>query len=288
MRNEEFETSPLMAAYSSWADYMKRVVDMNETLHRGLRFVPSVARAGELAMAQSRPGNASDILASLQGAVTSAQREIDSDFEFIHALILMAAWGALEAFIEDVCIAVLTMKPDLLAGDSFKNVKMSPDILLISDASKRMKVVFDEASAKRQTNLKGGVGKFESQLGLVGLEGNGDFTPELRKTIACAGQVRNVWAHRAGRADARFIEGWGEDFDLREGDTVQISTPNNNDFIGAIATYGWLVIHRFRFRNGLDVFWFPFDGGPVHFYLAYIARWQETLRKVGKLADTDL
>ena len=119
MRNEEFETSPLMAAYSSWADYMKRVVDMNETLHRGLRFVPSVARAGELAMAQSRPGNASDILASLQGAVTSAQREIDSDFEFIHALILMAAWGALEAFIEDVCIAVLTMKPDLLAGDSF-------------------------------------------------------------------------------------------------------------------------------------------------------------------------
>lgn len=281
---QEFEASPLMAAYSSWADYMRRIVELNHAVRHGLHVLTPVARANERAMRKNPPESARDILDALNGAADNADKEIQSDFEFVHALILMGSFGAFEAYVKDVCIAALTMNPALLRRDEFSKVKLKPPV---SAEPQVMKDAFEQAQNALR-GLRPGTGKFEPYLKIVGLNGVSDLTPELRDTIEYASRVRHAWAHRAGKADARFIENCGPRSSLREGDTISISTSDSDDFIAAITTYGWLIVNRFLLRNGLGPFVPPVDGAPGHYYPPYLARWREVFDANGRLTDTTL
>lgn len=291
MREDEFEASPLMTAWASWVDYMRRVVQLNKTMPDSIGLVVQLATMlkgsppplGQITNATQRAQDA-----ALQKSIDDAQHEIDKDFETVHAMTLMAAWGAFEAYVEDVCRATLALEPALLRTDAFKKVTLKAETLLLTDPLKQMEVVFGEAIAKVGTDLKVGIGKFETQLNLVGLGSDGDLTDDLRKTIEFGGQLRNIWAHKAGRADAQFIENTGNHFDVPEGETVSISTPVMHEMLGAIRAYGWLIINRFRLRRGLPYLSLPFEAADSHFALAYIARWQAILDQTGKLTNTSL
>ena len=285
MQPSQSRPPELEAAATSWIDYMERVILFNETMHHGIRSALPIGKIADLVsrtMTENPPSQQKRIRASL----AQAQQEIDADFEFVHALTLMAAWGAFDAFVEDLCQAMLVVEPQLLEAPAFKGVKLSPEILLVADVSKQMEIVFKEASNKVSADLKVGVGKFESQLKLVGLEGRGDLSDDLKKAMLFAGQVRNVWAHRAGKADSRFIEHCGDHFGVNEGDTLSISTPVSQEFMGAIATYGWLILNRYNLRRGLGRVERLFGESHGHFVLHYIVKWQKVIDAGQPLSDT--
>lgn len=251
-----FAAHPFGIVVRNWLEFMGRVIEFNETVCTGIRAVAPVAAVsafiGNKIKAMTRQQET-----RLQSAYESARREIDGDFELVHALTLLAAWGSFEAFIEDVCKAMLELDRTLLASKPFENLKI-PASVMAADPAEQTDLIFTEASKKLNTDLKIGVGKFECLLELVGLKGNGDISDELRDAIFYAQQTRNVWAHRSGKADKRFLERCPNK-GLALGDTVKISTDEANIYLRALWVYGLLVVNRFLAGNHINPIAFPGD-----------------------------
>lgn len=272
--------SPFGTVVSDWLAFTGRIMDFNETVCTGIKAIGPIAIV-------------SGVLGTITSAVTDEQREhigrafqsaksqIDTDFELVHALTLLAAWGAFEAFVEDVCKALLVMDRSLLTSKSFENVKI-PAPMLVGDPSEQIDFVFNEASKKMNSDLKIGVGRFEPLLELVGLNGNGDISDGLKEAIFYAQQTRHVWAHRAGKADKRFLERCpNKGFAL--GDTVKISTEQSNLHLHALMTYGVLIVNRFLAAHGVNPI--PYSGDENSAFAdPYAERWG-TMPKRPKSAE---
>lgn len=252
--NAAFMATPFGKAIRDWLAFMGRVIEFNDLVRRGITTLgPTVKITSIIGTLINKLST--EQKAGADKAIAMAQREVDSDFELMHALILVAAWGSFEAFIEDVCKAVLAMDRKLLTSKAFEGVKI-PASALVDDLDDQIHLIFAEASKKLNADLKIGVGKFEHLLALVGLEGNGDISDELRGAIFYAQQTRNVWAHRSGKADKRFLERCpNKGYSL--GNTVKISTEQNHIHLHALMTYGVLVVNRFLTIRQLKLIPFP-------------------------------
>jgi hypothetical protein len=97
------------------------------------------------------------------------QNEIAADFTTLNGLILMAAWGGFESFVEDFCRAALMMDRSLLESPPLKGMKISPSLLRL-DAEQQAELVLRDAFNNTKADLKVGVGKFEAQLRFVSLD----------------------------------------------------------------------------------------------------------------------
>jgi hypothetical protein len=91
--------------------------------------------------------------------------------------------------------------------------------------------------------------KYEMQLELVGL--NGDVPDDLSLTIRTAHEVRNVWAHRNGKADSKLIDKCRH-LAYAIGDPVPVTVEALNEYIVALNTYAFIMMNRFRLSNGMD------------------------------------
>lgn len=245
---------PFGVVVRDWLEFMGRVIEFNNTVCSGIKAIGPIA-AVTAVIGRKLNTMKGEQETQLRNAYESARREIDSDFELVHALTLLAAWGSFEAFIEDVCKAMLMADRTLLASKPFEKVKV-PASVVVEDINDQIHLIFTEASKNLNTDLGTGIGKFEPLLKLVGLDG--DISDELRNAVFYAQRTRNAWAHRAGKADKRFLEHCGHlGFSL--GNTVKISTEQNDLHLRALMVYGLLVINRFLTAHRVKLIPFPGD-----------------------------
>lgn len=165
-----------------------------------------------------------------------------------HALAIIGAWSALEAYIADFCRAVMLEDRTLIEdSEDIKALKFTAqDLLFLSEAEK-----VDSIYRKmQQTVRKGsGVDYFESMLAALDLAGK--VPADMQRKILSAQQIRNVWAHHAGKADAHFVK-YASVLNFKIGDKVVISDEDTNDYIGTLLYYGLLVTSRWKVKNGLQ------------------------------------
>ena len=127
-------------------------------------------------------------------------------------------------------------------------------------------------SNKVNSDLKLGVGKFESQLEFVGLHELSDVSDDLRRCILHAQQVRNVWAHRSGHADKHFLEHCSS-LGYEHGERVKISSSKIREFLAGLVIYGLVITNRFRASHGLGPYPWPLTEENPLFADPYRQRW---------------
>jgi hypothetical protein len=191
MEESEFAASGFGIVSSDWVSYMRRVLQYNSIVHSLMRFyVPQVGLAQSVV--ERTPLKRRSRVVGVGRAIAAGKTEIRNDFEFTHAMIIMAAWGAFEAFVTDICKALLLANPDLVETKPFENIKI-PASLLFKDPEERAAAVYDHAVVRLSSAEKRpliGVGKVEAQLKMVGLAGHNDISDDLGRNILHIQQTR--------------------------------------------------------------------------------------------------
>ena len=180
-------------------------------------------------------------LESVRRRAEFASKEIERGFPILHAHAVVATWGALEAFIEDLVLAWLQNEPKLLSSDSFSGVRIPLAEYQLLDDEERLRVLLREFSRQSKADLKGGLSGFEILLESVGMAGG--VEDETRTTLFEMYHVRNVLVHRAGVVDRRLAKAcsW---LNLAVGSKLFISHDKYLAYVGAIGAYMVELVKR--------------------------------------------
>jgi hypothetical protein len=169
----------------------------------------------------------------------------DRDEALRTALIVVAAWSAFEACIEDFCKGVLQANMAIIGNPDFEKIKIPVGELLAPEDEKLDNVyqAMQDSVGKSQ-----GVNRFEGLLKLVGL--NGQVPKVIKEGFFAAQMVRNVWAHKAGTADLKFVR-QAPHLGYTQGELVSITTEQLTDYLTAILAYAAIITNRHRAEHGL-------------------------------------
>lgn len=173
--------------------------------------------------------------------------EIDRDVHdpFVHALYIIGAWSSFEAFFDDFFIATLRSEPNCLDHERIKDTKVPIVDLLVTGDDKHARV-YEALKAKSERRL--GVSKFEDLLGCIGL--SEPVPDQIKDAIYASQQIRHVWAHKAGRADSKFLQNAAH-LGFVHGDRVKIDNTQARFYVQALFVYGCVILNRYRLRFGL-------------------------------------
>ena len=205
MNEADFQTSDVGTAFYAWLAFFRRTIEYDDVSVRAL------SAAVPLSKLFAHP-----IIGALLGAPRwmqalkthhTTQRVADDNFEFHSALMLVSCWAALEAYIDDVCEAMPTLS----------------------------------ASSRRKPKTP--VEKKERQLAMAGLSST--VPPNLTDNVNASKLTRNIWAHKAGKADQYFVDNCpGTSFSA--GDTVTVDREVLKDYLAGMVTYAIIILNRYR------------------------------------------
>lgn len=136
----------------------------------------------------------------------SAQREVESGFPLLYANSLIGLWGALEACIDDLCVLFLQCMDRQRLGKVLGATRVRIGEYFGLEDEDRWLWLLAQLQKSDASSLKAGIGQFESFLKPLGISPQVD--QGVRTTLFRIKAMRNLYAHRAGRADARFIQEW--------------------------------------------------------------------------------
>jgi hypothetical protein len=134
------------------------------------------------------------------------RREVDNGFPLLHANALVGLWGALEACINDLCLLWLQCMDREDLGDALKGNRVKLGEYISLDEENRWLWILDQLQRSDGAALRTGIGQFESILKPLGISPVVDEA--VRTTLFRIKAMRNLYAHRAGRADAKFLKEW--------------------------------------------------------------------------------
>ena len=136
----------------------------------------------------------------------SLQREIDNEFPLLQANALVGLWGALEACIDDLCLLWIQCMDRQSLGQALGGARVKIGEYLSLEEDERWKWILLQLQRSDAASLRTGIGQFESTLKPLGVSPQVDDA--VRNTLFRIKSMRNLYAHRAGRADAKFLQDW--------------------------------------------------------------------------------
>lgn len=163
-----------------------------------------------------------------------ATREIEHDFPLLHAQTLVGIWGALEAWIEDLCWLWIARCPGRCEWNG-RLIKVEVVDLLAGSIEQRAQTVLSSLKAERRAQDRVGVAQFESVLTRLGLGGH--VPREYATALFRMQQTRHVYAHRGGMADETFVVRCGDFGDVAQGERVFVTRGDLELFMAAAIAY---------------------------------------------------
>lgn len=185
------------------------------------------------------PGKMS--LAEIKARSQFAENEAKKGHPIIHAHALVSQWSAFEIFVEDLGVAFLMNKPELLKREVFAKIKIPLAEFELMDKDERCRQLFSEAL--RQNGRRYGVDHYERLLEPIGLSGEAD--DETKKVLRAYHHVRNLIVHRGSVVDRRVVEAcpW---IGLKIGDRVRITPSSYWNYDKHLWKYALLIVRRLR------------------------------------------
>jgi integrase len=216
------------------------------------RDLVELSRVGIEMLRKQRPSSRSvqDAAATLTRAVSGvelvarAEEEASDDHPLLHGHSLVAIWGALETMAIGVVAAWLIHRPGS-RSDKVSDIKVPYS--MFEDLSEEDRVDALVHELDQQWGAKKGVDRFETLLTWVKLSGQTD--PVLAQNLYEMQQVRNVFAHRRGIADRRFIEACPH-FGCGVGDQILLDRDAWYDAMVAALVYAETVLLRMKEQLG--------------------------------------
>lgn len=238
-------------AHQSFIQYVlstHRLVSMSESsvhlVARTAQEVPELWRDEEPAL-NTYGIESFDLLLELTKA------ELEADFPLLHNQSLVGLWGALEAYASDIAVNwVEHLNPVDWSDDITKmKIKLGDWVSLPED--ERSEWLVDQLRRTSSSELKAGIGQFETIFDAIGLDGPVDDA--IRTVLFQAKALRNVIAHRGGRADARFVNDCS-DFGISVGDEVRLSRLQLAAALEAMRIYADTIANRIQAYLGREKF----------------------------------
>lgn len=179
-----------------------------------------------------------------------AAKECDTHFPLLHEFTLVGMWGAFEAAIEDLVVAILCNEPELLRADPFSKIRIPLADFETLEREDRMRILLRELQRSFRSDQRQGVKAFESILGTVAL--SGEVKPADREGIWEMNHARNVIVHRGSCADRTFVAACPK-LGLKIGDRIQITDHLLGRYVGSLGRYAVEIIYRIGTRYGVDM-----------------------------------
>jgi len=190
------------------------------------------------------------ILGSEEGDISVAKaradeaaKEIEGNFPKLHAHSLLGLWGAFESMVEDLFIARLSDHPALLNSEAFERIKIPVSLIATASDSELHRSILDATSRNLNETRGAGITPFEGILRMVNLAGS--VPGIVRDAVFEAQQIRNVWAHRGGRADPHFQTSCPS-LGFALGDVVALNAEQFNRLSGGLDMYGIIILNRIQ------------------------------------------
>jgi hypothetical protein len=180
--------------------------------------------------------------------IDRAEDESHDDYPLLHGHSLVAIWGALETMSIDVVIAFLTHRREARTTEKITQIKVSYSMFEDLTTEERADAIAHQLD--RQQDLRSGINRFEELLGAIGLSGGHD--PTLAKNIYAMQQMRHVFAHRRGIADATFVDACPH-LGYAVGDRILIDRAAWSDFMVNAVVYADVVLRRVKAKLSLPV-----------------------------------
>lgn len=231
---------PIKAAAQAWIQY---TLSSESLVHLTHKCLPYALVVPDFYRTQNRD---EVIIRRVEWEAGEARKEIEAGFPNLHAHTLLGLHGALECFVEDIFVAMIQSDPDILSSEAFGRMKLPASLLFSSDTAAKYSAILSEATRSTNSDLTVGATKHERLLGLVGLSGH---VPEIvRRALFQGQQIRNIWAHRGGIADQKFVAAC-PDRDYKVGEKVNMPPSLFLPLMHGMHMYGLIVINRVRDRR---------------------------------------
>ena len=162
------------------------------------------------------------------------------DFPFLHSLAAFRLWAILETTADDLVLERLREDQDLWRKPIFMSIEGSLVQFTFALPTEQTEMLVTRLKQKLGAPLKIGVGRFEALFEAVDIAGEVADLP--RKVLLELSEVRNVTAHKNGRADARFLEKcpW---YEVDKGEMIRVTHP---DFVRYKTAAHWYLVELFR------------------------------------------
>jgi hypothetical protein len=170
-----------------------------------------------------------------------ARQEIEKEFPLLHAHALVSIWSAMEALFEDVLVAHIIHRPEILKEEVFQKTRIPLATYEQLNQEDKARLLVYELQRTLSSEQRLGLDCFEALLKVVGLAGR--VEDGIRRDIYEIQQLRHTIVHRASLADRKLIEAcpW---LKLMPGERIMISHEHYRRFMEAVNKYIILVIER--------------------------------------------
>jgi hypothetical protein len=119
----------------------------------------------------------------------------------------------------------------------------------VGDERDRLVAIMTETSRALNADVGVGATKFERLLAAVEL--GGPIPAAVRNALYLAQQIRNVWAHRGGVADKRFVDACPQ-LEYEVGDRVNMTQEVFLPLMHGLHMYSIVVINRYLVMTGRE------------------------------------
>lgn len=236
-------------AYEAWSQYVEQVESIVHLTHDGFRMTQNIPELYEVLYGDmpDPEGKYALMIEDAKGKASSAKRESEAGFPIVHAHSLLGLWGALECLVEDLFLATLESEPSILAEEPFRKIRLPVSMLLADSNAERLRAILSEATRASDADLALGVSRFERLLRMV--HADGPVPSRVKDSMFQAQQIRNVWAHRGGYADARFVERCPQ-LGFSIGQRIDLNARRFLRYMHGFHMYGLVIMNRFLVRYG--------------------------------------
>jgi hypothetical protein len=232
--------------------FARRVMDTTRLTECSIQGLTRLANIVPLMKAILEPAESPEAATEAERQIKEAgetaeflRHEVDEKFPTLIAQATVAAWGQLEAFVEDLAILVVQADPSVLTAERNARLKVSLGDLFATPAEERATLVVQ--TIQRELGQSRGVNQFENLFERLGLPGQTDKA--VCDALFELQQVRNVLVHRGAVADRRFVMGCPQ-FGAVVGERLKLGMNRLRLYSSTVLLYGGEVERRFIVKCG--------------------------------------
>ncbi len=163
-----------------------------------------------------------------------AEQELPAGFPYLFSLAAIRMWSLMESAFDQLVVYVLRVCPQTRQMAVIQKLKgpLVPFACLPPD--EQAEFLLTQLKDEVRANFLPGIGRFESMLNAVGL--GGPVHDEVRRALLELSEVRHVFVHRRGEADAKLLERcpW---LPFKIGDQLKVREPELRSFFVACVCY---------------------------------------------------
>lgn len=161
----------------------------------------------------------------------------------MHSAATVLLWGALETSIRDFAVRWIQHRPDARRTSAIARIKVEFGEYDALDEEGRIRYLVGILERDTGASLKPGVGRFGAILKPFGICPK--CTADQRRILFELAAIRNVIVHRAGCADARFVE-LCPSLGYEVGNSVRVTSDAFSSYVSVTSEYVAQIVESAR------------------------------------------